>query len=40
MPPIKRTGNSSGGRVGRPGTSNVTRIAPKKAPSKIKCTGC
>jgi len=34
---IKRTGTSSGGRVGRPGTSMVTRLAPKKAPTKIKC---
>lgn len=33
---IKRTGNTSGGRPGKPGTSMVTRIAPKKAPTKIK----
>lgn len=38
MPPIKREGNSSGGRVGKPGTSLVTRIAPKKPATKIKCS--
>lgn len=37
MPPIKRTGNSSGGRVGKPGTSLVKRIAPKKAARDPKC---
>jgi len=37
MPPIKRTGNSSGGRVGKP-TSVVHKTpAPKKAPTRIKC---
>jgi hypothetical protein len=36
MPPIKRTGNSSGGRPGRPVSVVHKTPAPKKAPTKIK----
>lgn len=36
MTPIKRSGKSSGGTKGRPGTSNVKGIASKKSAARIK----
>jgi hypothetical protein len=36
MTPIKRSGKSSGGVKGRPGTSNVKGAASKKSARKIK----